>query len=463
MSNNIELNIINNNDNYNVTNVLEKVKWSGDYKSCARKVEFSLDSTFLPFKPVCGDFVVLLVDSKKVFEGIIWDESLDSSKNSINILAYDKGVYLLKNKLAYNFKSTKAESIASKVAADLGISIGNIATTGVDITKLFLGVNAYEIIMTAYTEASKKTGKKYMCYIKEDKLYVELKGVVTLDIAFEEGKNLINTTIKNSLENMVNKVVIVDDKGNKKEEVKNDNWIKLYGTLQDIVQVQEDKNAKEEAKSKLKDKETTCSLSGYGDISCITGKGVQVKDTYTNMIGLFYIDTDTHTWENGDYQIDLCISLQNLMNEVSAGQDENKDSKGSTSSSTSSQSSNEKANKAVDLAKGKIGKSYVWGATGPNSFDCSGLTSWAYKQVGISIPRTSSAQSTHGKSISKSNLEPGDLVFFSTNGTGKVSHVGMYIGNGNMVHAANPSKGVRTDSINSSYYSKSWKGARRVV
>lgn len=89
------------------------------------------------------------------------------------------------------------------------------------------------------------------------------------------------------------------------------------------------------------------------------------------------------------------------------------------------------AGKAVQAALSKQGSPYVWGATGPDEFDCSGLTSWAYAQAGVTLPRSSSAQSTFGQPVDKGSLKPGDLVFFYS----PVSHVGMYVGNGQMVHA----------------------------
>lgn len=85
----------------------------------------------------------------------------------------------------------------------------------------------------------------------------------------------------------------------------------------------------------------------------------------------------------------------------------------------------------VDAAGTRVGSAYVWGATGPNSFDCSGLTSWAYKEAGISIPRTSQAQIGGGTQVAKSDLQPGDIVAFYSG----ASHVGIYAGNGQVVHA----------------------------
>jgi len=113
-----------------------------------------------------------------------------------------------------------------------------------------------------------------------------------------------------------------------------------------------------------------------------------------------------------------------------------------------------RAQQAVSYALAQVGKGYVMGTTGPSTFDCSGLMYAAYKQVGISLPRTSQAQFSAGTSVSKGDLQPGDLVFYY----GGITHVGMYIGNGQIVHAANPRSGVVTASVNSMPY----QGARRV-
>ncbi len=111
--------------------------------------------------------------------------------------------------------------------------------------------------------------------------------------------------------------------------------------------------------------------------------------------------------------------------------------------------------KAVAAALSKVGSTYRYAQSGPNAFDCSGLTSFAYRQAGITLPRNSRSQASAGKSVSKSNLQPGDLVFYYS----PISHVGIYIGNGKIVHAANPRTGVNTTSVNSMPFA----GARRVA
>ncbi|MQY05963.1 C40 family peptidase [Actinomadura macrotermitis] len=90
-----------------------------------------------------------------------------------------------------------------------------------------------------------------------------------------------------------------------------------------------------------------------------------------------------------------------------------------------------KAAQALRLAMTKIGRPYVWGAAGPSTFDCSGLTMWAYKQVGISLPHYTGSQWNAGTHISRDQLQPGDLVFFYSD----LHHMGMYVGDGKMLHA----------------------------
>ncbi|MFF1273850.1 NlpC/P60 family protein [Streptomyces marokkonensis] len=102
-----------------------------------------------------------------------------------------------------------------------------------------------------------------------------------------------------------------------------------------------------------------------------------------------------------------------------------------------------KAEKALAFARAQIGKPYVWGATGPGSYDCSGLTQAAWKAAGVTIPRTTYDQVGAGTTVSVSQAQPGDLVFFYDD----VTHVGIYVGNGMMIHAPKPGTYVREESI----------------
>ena len=126
--------------------------------------------------------------------------------------------------------------------------------------------------------------------------------------------------------------------------------------------------------------------------------------------------------------------------------------------------STNKVQAVIDLTHKQLGKPYVWGAEGPNSFDCSGLIYYVYKNAaGITLPRTSSAQYSAGVAVSRSNLKAGDLIFSSTDGTGNITHVAIYVGDGQMIHAPRNGKNVEKVSINNSYWNKAYVGARRVL
>lgn len=107
-----------------------------------------------------------------------------------------------------------------------------------------------------------------------------------------------------------------------------------------------------------------------------------------------------------------------------------------------------RASAAVAYAMAQVNDAYVYGAAGPNAFDCSGLTMMAWAQAGVALPHSSSAQYSSGPHIAESDLQPGDLVFYYS----PISHVGMYIGNGMIVHAANPGTGVAVSSLHSMPY-----------
>lgn len=117
-----------------------------------------------------------------------------------------------------------------------------------------------------------------------------------------------------------------------------------------------------------------------------------------------------------------------------------------------------KVSKVIAYAQAQLGKPYQWGAAGPDSFDCSGLTMMAWRQAGVSLPHSSSQQyATGGPHVSKSQLKPGDLVFFYQ----PISHVGLYVGNGKMIAAPSTGDVVKYADITSGYYASNYSGAVR--
>lgn len=108
-----------------------------------------------------------------------------------------------------------------------------------------------------------------------------------------------------------------------------------------------------------------------------------------------------------------------------------------------------------------MGVPYVWGASGPGAFDCSGFTAYVYRAYGVSLPHYTGSQFAMGSSVSRANLSAGDLVFFNT--VGSISHVGIYIGGGTFIHASSGSGRITVSNLNESYYSSKYAGARRIL
>lgn len=117
-------------------------------------------------------------------------------------------------------------------------------------------------------------------------------------------------------------------------------------------------------------------------------------------------------------------------------------------------------NSIVNTAMQYLGTPYVWGGSAPGGFDCSGLVQYVCRKNGISVPRVAASQRNAGKYVSRENLQPGDLVFFGRGG--RITHVGIYTGNGNMIHAPQTGDVVKISSINTSYRVSSYAGAVRV-
>ena len=139
-----------------------------------------------------------------------------------------------------------------------------------------------------------------------------------------------------------------------------------------------------------------------------------------------------------------------------------KDSVGSRSTAEAAASS-AIGDQIVAYAKQFLGTPYVYGGNGPNSFDCSGFTKYVYSHFGVTLNRTATDQLANGTAVSKSELQPGDLVFFRANTTKPVSHVGIYIGNGQFIHASTNTYSVQIDTLSSGYYSRVYVYGRHIL
>lgn len=126
-------------------------------------------------------------------------------------------------------------------------------------------------------------------------------------------------------------------------------------------------------------------------------------------------------------------------------------------------SNNGKADDIINFAFGYLGARHVLGGNGPNVFDCSGFMTYILRPFGISVNRHSGDMARNGVHVDRHEIERGDLLFFATSGRGRISHVGMYIGDNEFIHASSWRSGVRVDRLNDPYYVRNFVTARRVI
>lgn len=119
--------------------------------------------------------------------------------------------------------------------------------------------------------------------------------------------------------------------------------------------------------------------------------------------------------------------------------------------------------KALELAKQYLGVPYVYGGTSPSGFDCSGLVYYVYKQLGYTLNRTAHGMLSNGVAVDRANLLPGDIIMFKRAGSSYVHHVGLYVGDGMMIHSPQTGDVVKYTPINSGYYNSCYYTARRII
>lgn len=309
-----------------ISQLVSTITWSGDYQQCSRSLNFQLlssstDKNIPVVKCELGNAITLIQDNTTLFEGFVFSRQKSTEESSIDISCYDRGFYLKKNKTSYKFINSTPESVTKRVAADNGFEVGEIAATGFKLSRNFLGVSLYEIIQTAYTMASATNKKKYLAVFRGAKLCVIEKKVTDTTLVIEGGSNLMDASTSESIENMINKVVIYNSNDKIVRTLKNSSAIQLYGVMQDYLQQQEGVDSTTEAQKLLDDNgmEQKITIDNLGNIANVTGGTVVVREPYTGLYGLFYIDSDTHTWKNGIYLNKLVINFKNMMDEKEVG------------------------------------------------------------------------------------------------------------------------------------------------
>lgn len=311
---------------HDLSEVVEKITWSGDTKQVARELSFTVahkaDDPYLPKVKIDeGDPAQLLSDEGKIlFLGPIFDIELSASGSVISYTAMDLLFYINNSEISHMFDGTP-EEITAQICGELGIPLGAAAQTGIHVYMPCLGKGAYQAIMAAYTAASRQNGKKYIPVMKADKLHIIEKGALC-GVVLDGSYNLTDASYSSSLRDMVNRVIITDKNGNQISATEDTESRQEYGTVQKVLQQEDGEDASSQARSLLKTFTQSASVTAVGDVRAVSGYAVIVQEAVTGLYGKFYIESDSHTFEDGKHEMQLTLEFELMMDEQEIEQTE---------------------------------------------------------------------------------------------------------------------------------------------
>ena len=306
-----------------LSQLVEKVTWSGDSKQVARKLAFSIATRstdrFLPKVTINeGDSVLFRDGDRTLFGGPVFDIEKSASGNLTTYTAFDLMFYINNSDISKIFDDTP-EAITAWICSHLSVPFGSAAPTGIKVYLPWLGKKAYEAIMAAYTTASRQNGKKYIPLMQNvNQVYVIEKGALC-GVVLDGGYNLTEATYKTSLQKLVDRVIVTDKNGNQTSVVEDAGSQSNYGVVQRVYKQEEGKDAASEAKALLHIMDQSATVTATSDTRAVSGYAIAVQEATTGLYGKFYIESDTHTFENGKEMMQLTLAFSNMMDEKEVG------------------------------------------------------------------------------------------------------------------------------------------------
>lgn len=289
-----------------ITQLVQNVSWSGDLTQNARKacVKYLYStSAELPRVPaVKGDTLgIYSEDGILRFLGIILTVESSVSSPVVSVAAADVMWYLGKNK-TYKVYEGLPQDVVRAACAEFNVTVGALPLLEAPVRVMSTGDKT---IMQVISEAY---GNGYYTYASQASVCVAKRGEDLVAVLTTDG-NVQDIKYKTSIEGMVNRVAIIDDKSELTGYVQNDPDLK-YGLLQEVYKQEKDKDAQAEARKLLKTESNSCSLNGWlGNWNCTAGKAVYIKDGGNGMAGVFLIKDDSHSISGGIHKMDLGVEV----------------------------------------------------------------------------------------------------------------------------------------------------------
>lgn len=301
-----------------ISEIVGDVNLSGSIKESARTLSFKalradIDKNFMAYNLNLGDTAVFyeIKDGKpiKFFEGVAWSKATKDNSVDLDITCYDRAIYLNKNEPnGQVFTDKSADEVAKTIITDLGLTAGDLAKTDKYSYNL-RGLTAYDAIMAAYTKDSEKTGKQYKLVDVGGKINVFEAGeehpVVLEELDEPVVGKLLDTSYKESLDELVNEVKTIEDKkkDKKKEASKDAKSQERFGKIQKVL-----KGDSSGVAGLMKGAKTEIDVSCIGDWDMVAGKSIELKSSIIS--GKFYIESDSHRLDDAIHIVDLKLTSE---------------------------------------------------------------------------------------------------------------------------------------------------------
>ena len=305
-----------------MTELVQTVSWSGSDKQTARELSASLavprDGSVEPPALVEGASLTFRREGRALFTGPLVSATTGTDSSVVDLSALDNGRFLVGNEGWYQFKAVAPEAAAAAVCGDFGIPVASLAPGGATVSRKFPGEALDKIVRTMYALAAAQTGKRYLVrFTGEGALeVVEKPTSATLTI-----KSTMGVTNTWDISKLQNSVAIRTDTGALVRRVEDGASIGLNGRLEHVIIQRSGEDAGAEAQAWLEDHglQQSLTVETMGDPRLISGNAVILRDTGAGASGLFWIESDTHTWKNKQYFTKLKLNFRDLADTTNAG------------------------------------------------------------------------------------------------------------------------------------------------
>ncbi|MGL5125227.1 MAG: XkdQ/YqbQ family protein [Fusobacteriaceae bacterium] len=293
-------------------------EWSGNIKSSARKLQ--IDFLKGKIKVAIGDKVEFYVNNKLIFKGMVYRFETTTSNTQESFTCFDNGIRLNKNSFVKNYYQQLPSEIVKSILGELNLEVGVVPLDSVKCDFPAWNRSAYEIILMAYKIQSNKDKKIYSIVDNLGKIEIIEQGTLIKSSYLSTSENIVSASYSQSIEELVNKVVMYEMKENKPNisgTKENSEDLKKYGVFQQVQEQDKTNVDYLQVQNSLKSMEETASVRCLGDIEFESGYSVPVKISNISKVnGIFLIESDVHVWSANSYYCDLELTFENVMNDI---------------------------------------------------------------------------------------------------------------------------------------------------